>query len=43
MFLDVNITGRKVNDKNPLEVLIKRPVSMFLKTGFSCSSSPSIN
>jgi hypothetical protein len=32
---DVNITIKKVNEKNPLEVLIKRPVPLVPGTGLS--------
>jgi hypothetical protein len=33
MLFDVNITIKKVNEKNPLEVLIKRPVPLIPGTG----------
>ena len=43
MLFDVNITMKKVNEKNPLEVLIKRPVPLAPGTGLFYHLSHSIN
>jgi hypothetical protein len=40
---DVNIIVKKVNEKNPLEVLIKRPVPLVPGTGLSHLLSHAIN
>jgi hypothetical protein len=43
LLFDVNITMKKVNEKNPLEVLIKRPVPLVPGTGLLYPLSHSIN
>jgi hypothetical protein len=43
LLFDVNTTIKKVNEKNPLEVLIKRPVPLVPGTGPSHLLSHTIN
>jgi hypothetical protein len=43
LLFDVNITMKKVNEKNPLEVLIKRPVPHVPGTGLFYHLPHSIN